>query len=190
MKIFGIGLNKTGTKTLARCLRTLGYRHTSGSEVHLEEVVAHDSWTNLFTTIDRYDSFDDIPYFLIYEKLDRHFPGSKFILTLRKDPATWLTSFQKHCERHRLKNDGSRVSTGQNRLLAYGYRFLEGHEEAFLEIYRKHEENVKTYFAKKPRNLLTVCWENGDGWEKLCAFLEKPVPAQPFPWENKAATPR
>jgi len=29
--------------------------------------------------------------------------------------------------------------------------------------------------------LLVVCWENGDGWDKLCSFLNKRKPDEPFP---------
>jgi hypothetical protein len=34
-----------------------------------------------------------------------------------------------------------------------------------------------------------VCWETGDGWSALCPFLNEPIPAVPFPFENKGDTP-
>ena len=39
MKIFGTGLNKTGTTTLGRCFKILGFSHQSGSPSLLEDLV-------------------------------------------------------------------------------------------------------------------------------------------------------
>ena len=67
-KVFGIGLNKTGTTTLASCLIELGYRHMS---VRRDLLVG---WFNgnlepLFQVCDEYDSFEDWPYPLAYKEL-------------------------------------------------------------------------------------------------------------------------
>jgi hypothetical protein len=45
---------------------------------------------------------------------------------------------------------------------------------------------VIDYFADKPDKLLVICWENKDGWNKLCDFLNKSVPKVPFPHLNKS----
>jgi hypothetical protein len=51
--------------------------------------------------------------------------------------------------------------------------------------YLSHIQEIRDYFKDRPDDLLEICWENGDGWEKLANFLGKPVPQEPFPHRNK-----
>jgi hypothetical protein len=177
MKIFGIGLNKTGTTTLGGCFKILGFSHQSGSSSLLQDLVLNKNYDNIFTTIKANDSFEDLPWNLIYKYLDKKFPNSKFILTLRKDKKTWLTSFKNHCNRG--------AGMPLNRKLAFGYDEVDGNENEFLKIYEKHNKDVKDYFKNKPNQLLTICWERGDGWRELCDFLDKPIPDHPLPCLNQ-----
>ena len=43
---------------------------------------------------------------------------------------------------------------------------------------------VREYFRNRPDDLLEVCWENNDGWDKLCTFLEVDKPTIAFPHAN------
>lgn len=177
MKIFGIGLNKTGTTTLGACLQQLGYRHTSFSLPLLEQV-AMGELEPLLHTVASHDSFEDWPYPLVFEQLDRHFPGSRFILTRRASPERWLESLQAHA----LRTDpqlGARA-----RSLAYGLPYPQLDPQAHLHRYHQHLARVRAYFAQRPGDLLEVCWEEQASWEPLCAFLQQPVPALPFPHAN------
>jgi hypothetical protein len=46
---------------------------------------------------------------------------------------------------------------------------------------------VRQFFADKPAGkLLELAICEGEGWEKLCPFLDVPVPAVPFPVKNTA----
>lgn len=177
MKIFGIGIIKTGTTTLGTCLKQLGFNHVSCSQNLLEEVKLKKDFTKVFSVVEKHESFEDLPWLLIYKELDKQFPNSKFILTTRKNKEIWLNSYEKHC--YRLRNP-------YKRLLAYGYPSTKGYEKEHLEIYENHIKNVKDYFKDKPNKLLEVCWEQGDGWKEVCKFLHKPVPESKFPWKNKA----
>ena len=67
-KIFGIGLNKTGTTTLGSCLKQLGYRHSSFS-LELLEASQRGDWSPIQRQIDAHDSFEDWPYPLLFERL-------------------------------------------------------------------------------------------------------------------------
>ena len=51
-----------------------------------------------------------------------------------------------------------------------------------------YEERVARFFADKPGRLLHFDIFAGDGWEKLCAFLGRDIPAAPFPWRNRGLT--
>jgi len=176
-KIFGIGLNKTGTTTLGRCAKILGYRYTECDRGLLEDVILRNDFTRIRQTVERFDLFEDWPWPLIYKDLDRMYPGSRFILTTRKNENVWLDS---------LKSHSMRTSPLQHcRKLAYGYNFPHGHEQEHLELYRRHNDNVRAYFKDRDRDFLEICWENGDGFEKLCKFLGREVPAVPLPHANK-----
>ncbi len=48
-----------------------------------------------FKILDQVHSLTDFPVPLIYKRLDRGYPDSKFILTVR-DTESWLTSVEKH----------------------------------------------------------------------------------------------
>lgn len=49
----------------------------------------------------------------------------------------------------------------------------------------KHDSNIR-FLNKKNIDYLdmNIC-DEGDGWEKLCKFLNKPIPDMEFPHENK-----
>jgi hypothetical protein len=44
-----------------------------------------------------------------------------------------------------------------------------------------HYKNVLEYFKNRPDDLLIIDICAGQGWEKLCPFLDKPLPQYPFP---------
>ena len=67
----------------------------------------------------------------------------------------------------------------------YGIGYPLGNEELYVEVYRKHIADVKEYFKNRPDDLLVIDVTSGDGWEKLCNFLEKEIPRKAFPHVNK-----
>jgi hypothetical protein len=180
MKIFGIGLSKTGTMSLQKALELLGFSCTRWSMELLEDVVLKKDFARVFETVKQYDSFRNWPWPLIYKELDKQFPESKFILTLRKDNKTWLRSIKEH-----VAIRGPREFGVQK--LTYGYNSPRGHEHEYIERYERHNREVVDYFRDRPDDLLVVCWENGDGWNRLCSFLNKPIPPKPFPHVNKTS---
>lgn len=180
MKIFGVGLNKTGTTTLGVCLSQLGYRHTT-SNLELTRHVARGELEPVFRYAERYDSFEDWPWPLVFRELDARFPGSKFILTTRRDAETWLRS---------LKNHASLTGPTQFREIAYGHAMPHGHEADHLARYESHNQAVRDHFRGRSGDLLEVCWETGSGWTELGAFLGREVPDAPLPHTNRSADKR
>lgn len=176
-KIFGIGLNKTGTKTLGSCLKTFGLKHKT-YDLELLESFSKGDYNSIFQIVDEFDSFEDWPWPLIYKELDEKYENSKFILTIRKDQNTWYNSLCKHAQR---------TGPTKARKIAYGYFMPEENRKAHLFIYNSHNESVINYFSQRKDKLLVVCWENGDSWEKLCNFLNFPIPLVNFPHENSSS---
>jgi len=171
MKIFGIGLNKTGTKTLGVCLQHLSYRHVTYNLEYLRAFSQGDL-NFLCETIKQYDSCEDWPWPLMFELLDEKFPEGKFILTQRQTPAIWFESLCKHAER---------TGPTEARRLVYGYEMPHHHRQHHIDFYNTHNRKVMDYFKNRPEKLLAVCWENGEGWAELCQFINQPHPHIPFP---------
>jgi hypothetical protein len=181
-KVFGIGLNKTGTTTLGRCGKLLGYRYKGCDRSLLEDLVKRKDFTRTREVAQDFDLFEDWPWPLFYKELDQMFPGSKFILTVRKDANAWLASLKKHSMRTRpLRNC---------RKLAYGHHYPARHEAEFLACYRNHNDAVRAYFADRKDDFLEICWEDGHGWDELCGFLGVEKPDVPIPHANKGAGKR
>ncbi len=182
-KVFGIGLNKTGTTTLGTCFTQLGLNHLS---------VRHDllikyrdgRLEDVFAVLDRYDSFEDWPYPLMYREIFERY-GSKalFVLTTRRDAQVWLNSLKAHSL--------TTPPVHHSRLLAYGYNYPHENEQHHLDFYERHNREVRAFFAANDASdrLLEVCWENGAGWPELCAFLGVTNPNVPFPHANQRQEP-
>lgn len=64
----------------------------------------------------------------------------------------------------------------------YGGRTFDRYR--FQESYIRHANAVWEYFRERRDDLLVLDICGGDGWERLCAFLQKPIPAEPFPRQN------
>ena len=175
-KVIGVGLSKTGTSTLGKCLAILGYNHCS-FEKDLVIEMYDGEYSNIWKTAKRYDSFDDFPWALLYKEFDKKYPNSRFILTIRKDEKKWLKSFIKHSQR----SGPTKV-----RKFVYGNSMPQEAPLEYINFYLEHNKKVKTFFERKKEKLLVVCWEKGDGWKKICSFLNKKIPKVNFPHENKS----
>ncbi len=177
-KVFGIGLNKTGTTTLQHCGTALGYHCSGSSRQFLKEVKIRNNLSNLEKHVDYYDLFQDWPWPLLYREVDRIAPGSKFILTVRRNEQAWLESLKKHSMRTR--------PIRHSRKIVYGHRYPHYYPDEYLAVYRRHNDEVRSYFADRQNDFVELCWEHGDGWDKLCGFLGKEIPDAPFPHANNS----
>ncbi len=167
-KIFGIGLMKTGTTSLCHALEILGYSAIQSPEP-LER-------------INQYDAAADRNITENFEYLDRLYPGSKFIYTIR-DTSSWIQSFLHHKRQKKIMSGESPDPAKHHFLRSYDYI----DEKVLEEGYAKHDERVRHYFHDRPDVLLTVnLCDAGDKWSELCHFLDRPIPDLPFPHSNPA----
>lgn len=179
MKVFGLGLSKTGTTTLRQALEILGYRVAPKSG--LSKDVARGRLGSAFARIEQYDAFEDMPWPLMFEPIfERYGTGAKYILTVRRSPELWLNSFKTNSL---LKDPFKKL---RKRIKTYGRRYPFGFEAEFRQYYQRHNERVRTFFRERgvQSSLLEMCWDNGDGWKGLCAHLGHDIPDRPFPHEN------
>lgn len=183
-KILGIGLSRTGTKSLAFALRSLGYVTAHFAE-HIAVHRGRDTWFRGSFVADELAEFDaaiDLPIATFFAELDQRYPRSKFILTMR-DAADWLASMRGHFARRPLGEGSDSEYRCLVRQSTYGV--TDYHPEALLAARARHESAVRAHFAHRPDDLLIMNIRAGDGWEPLCSFLGVPVPAEPFPWVNR-----
>lgn len=177
-KVFGIGFMKTGTTSLGRALAMLGYR-VKGPFGLTDPTIAETGLERALHLATQYDAVQDNPWCILYREMDRRFPGSKFILTLRPVDE-WLASVTRHF--------GYRTSP--LRTWVFGTGRPKGNEALYARRYAQHTEAVQRYFRDRPEDLLVLRLTEGDGWDPLCPFLGLPVPAVDFPWANDTKTRR
>lgn len=178
-KAFGIGFGKTGTKSLGQALEILGYNHQSFDESILVKY-SEGRYDELFAIVDSHDSLEDFPWPFMIEELDRRYPDSLFILTVRKSTNIWYRSLCRHAARW--------PDTKPSLKLAYGHGEPRDDPQHHKRLYEEHNRRVKDYFEHRPDQLLVLCLEQGMGWSELCSFLNTAVPKVPFPAKNRAPT--
>jgi hypothetical protein len=122
-----------------------------------------------------FDAFQDNPWPVLYRHLDRRYPGSRFILTVR-DPQEWIASAVRYFG----------AGSTPVREWTYGAGSPVGNEQLYLRRYQRHNEEVLAWFAVRD-DLLVMDIARGDGWAALCGFLGCDAPALPFPHENRSA---
>jgi len=141
-KVFGIGLNKTGTKTLGKSMRILGFQNKS-YDLELLQSYAVGDYSKIFQHCELFDSFEDWPWPLLYKELDAKYPDAQFILTYRPTPDMWYESLCKHSLR-----TGPTVA----RKIAYGYKMPQENKHHHIQFYKKHNNDVIEYFKKGMTN--------------------------------------
>ena len=168
-KVFGIGMSKTGTTTLADCLKILGFRSHKSFDLKLKKaLLERGDIEAVLQEAEKHQSFEDSPWYLAYKELDQRFPGSKFILTVRKSSSIHASSSWEHGVRR-----GTRRGPAEDE-----------YTRDKIHTYESHNKAVLDYFKDRPEDLLVICWEKGDGWEELCGFLDLPQPNLPIPRSN------
>jgi hypothetical protein len=178
-KVVGIGLPKTGTTTLGYCFRRFGFKHRT-FDMDLAVQVKQNKLEPVLKEAEKYETFEDWPWFAIYRELDQQFPNSKFILTTRKDTETYVTSLKGHHDREGIRKKGFIKPHWWNEV--FGVEPAEWDYENSAQRYEKHNLEVLEYFGDRiNKDLLVVCWEHGDGWAELSKFLNKRCPNEPFP---------
>lgn len=167
-KVVGIGLNKTGTKTLGHYLARWGYRHRSYDSNSTHEspsftLYSQGNTAALMDIVRDYDSFEDWPWPLLYRQIDDQFEDVKFVLTTRSSSEVWYRS---------LCNMAVRIGAMPlYEKSVYGYATPQGHKAEFVARYETHNTEVAAHFKERPDDLLTLCWENGDNAQTLATFL-------------------
>jgi hypothetical protein len=192
MHVIGAGLGRTGTYSLKFALNQLGV----GPCHHMEEVLHNMSgqvplweaaiagkadWAEVYAG---YSSAVDWPTASFYRELAAVYPDAKFVLSTRS-AESWAESFGEtiYAVLHGRdqappdKRDWLEMVVG---IVAKAGIPLGLDRDGLIKAFNAHEAAVK---AAIPADRLLV-FDVKQGWAPLCAFLGKPVPAEPFPRTN------
>lgn len=194
LKVIGAGFGRTGTLSMKGALEHLGL----GPCYHMLEVMNRpenaDAWYNVAQSgkanwdqiLSGYHSTVDWPACHYWQSLAAHFPDAKVILTVRDEEAWWqsmsktiLRNFQDGDE----VVDPARISMRRMTRDLIVERVFSGildNRDHVLTAYRRNIEAVR---AGLPKERLLV-FDVAEGWAPLCAFLDLPMPAAPFPRTN------
>lgn len=181
-RIFGIGMHKTATTSLHHAFQILGYDSAHWKSARWAKAI----WREMNTdgrspTLERSYALCDLPIPLLYKALDTAYPGSKFILTIRREDS-WLETVERHWD---INTNPYRAGwdrdpfTNRMHKLTYGREDFDG--ATMLARYRRHNAEVIAYFRHREEDFLLMDMDSGAAWPELCGFLGQPIPQRPYP---------
>lgn len=196
LSVIGPGFGRTGTSSLKDALEHLGF----GPCHHMFEVTANPAQVPLWEAVAAgqpadpaelfhgYKAQVDWPGAHVWREAAATWPNAKVVLSVRPE-ASWWTSFSATIGKLMTVYpqlplpphitailDAARQFIGQD---TFGGAWTD--RDAALAAYRKRSADVK---AAIPADRLLV-YDVAEGWGPLCAFLGVPVPATPFPHNNR-----
>ncbi|MFD2082358.1 hypothetical protein SAMN05421678_109117 [Actinopolymorpha cephalotaxi] len=196
LQVIGAGWARTGTTSMKQALETLGlpchhmhevFDHPEQADLFREAVKAGPDfeWERIYAG---YSATVDWPGSVFWRELVAAYPEAKVLLTLR-DPERWFTSYHATVYRPIALglDDPSAEKWNAMAQEVVVQRLLAGEphdRERLIAAFERHNEEVRTTV---PADRLLV-HHVGDGWEPLCAFLDLPVPAEPYPHLNDSGS--
>lgn len=167
-RAYGIGIGRTGTRTLCKAFEILGYEPVMHGPRNLEELRHHAGAA-------------EGECLHSWKWLEQTFPEAKFILTTR-EVTCWLKSCRSAINNEfpieRLIVQSHRDAARRNRIVRWGSETYD--ERLMLRAWYRHHADVIEYFHDKPDKLLILTMENFL-WDNICPFLNRPIPDVPFP---------
>jgi hypothetical protein len=199
-KIFCIGLNKTGTTSLERALRDLGFR--MGSQAvgeHLLRNYVRREFSPILDFCNTAEAFQDIPFSLpyTYVVLRHTFPAAKFILSVRNSPDQWFQSLISYMAEW---FDGRLPTVHDLQECTYRYKgwMWEAqyasvqlpddqpfHRETWINFYTSYNQQAE-FFFQGAENFLKINLANDPDYGLMCDFLGKCPVASTFPHLNRS----
>lgn len=184
-RIFGLGFQRTGTSSLHAAFERLGFDSGHWRSADWARQIWWDmnKWGRSYT-LERDYALSDNPIPMLYEKLDKAYPGSKFILTVR-DEDEWIRSAEKFWTYEGNSNRWTwDVDCFSHKMHGIVYGTSEFDEQIFRERYRRHNAEVMQYFRRRS-DFLRLDIKPGMSMAPLSRFLDLPEISEPFPHQNK-----
>lgn len=204
LKVIGAGFGRTGTLSLKLALEQLGF----GPCYHMAETSKHPAHDAAWLALARGETKDwqavlagyqatvDWPGAYFWKTLAAANPEAKIILTVR-DADRWYESASKTIIA-RMQAFRDAVGRGEDTALSderrmhkrmvdtiivdktFGGSLARDHA---IAVFNAHNEEVRRTI---PAERLLI-YESGEGWGRLCNFLNVSVPRAPYPNVNSTA---
>ena len=196
MKIICVGIGKTGTTSISKALRHLGYTVFDWEEQvfdfqdHWVDVFQNGAQLDVKRVYQHADGVVDAPGNFFWEEILEAYPDSKVILSEREEDS-WLKSLGNQLQVFEavISRRFLAVLSPTSRKQIF---FLYSHLTAILGSadpksacvlrtrYRMHNHRVKSLVPSEKLLVYNV----KQGWKPLCDFLGCEVPTVAFPHEN------
>lgn len=188
LRVVGAGVGRTATNSLQAALQQL----LGGRCYHMHELfprpddvaVWHEAvhgrmpdWPAFFA---EFVAAVDWPASAFFAEITEAFPDAVVVLSTRRDADAWWRSAAGTIFPATLESEDNPWRRMVFDLLEQRFTLDIENKNAAIEAYHAHNAKVR---ATVPANRL-IEWQAEDGWAPLCAALDLPVPAAPFPRVN------
>lgn len=201
-KVFCIGKNKTGTTSMAKIFKEIGL---AVGPQHPAELLVAEWAKNDFKRIIKYvrfrgTAFQDVPFSLqnTFKVLDKEFPDSKFILTIRDSPEIWYKSLISfHSKLLGKGNIPTKLDLEKAKYVYPGWMWEINrlifntpeddiyNKDILIQHYIDYNNSVMEYFKDKSEKLLVINLNEVNAVQKINEFLNSEKKIKRIPWENK-----
>ncbi len=202
-KYFCIGNNKTGTTSVKQVFIDLGFvvANQFNAELLMDNYFDKD-FDPIIDFCKTGEFFQDVPFSCpnTFRFLDKAYPNSKFILTVRDSSTQWYNSLIRF--HSKLYGDGKIPTVEMLKKVDYVYpgwtwntikkmhNITENddpyNKEMLISYYENHNKDVLEYFKDRPNDLLVLNVSDKRSYQKLAKFIGIKVDGKAeFPWENK-----
>ncbi|WP_088331560.1 sulfotransferase [Lacimicrobium sp. SS2-24] len=158
------GWNRTGTTSVGSLLKKLGSKHESFTE-ELFGLLIDGNIGRLLEIASNIDSADDFPFNLLYREIKSTNQDLKVVHTYVSDPETWI----KRQKTLALRAPTKRLKVCNFFLYGKSSPFLN--EQAFIERYMAHNDEVRSFFKEDP-NFIAVDLTESKDREDLFKWIE------------------
>jgi Sulfotransferase domain len=195
LEIIGSGFGRTGTRSLKEALEVLGF----GPCHQMDEVFENPSQVALWQAqvagkaVDPADLFAgyrsqvDWPGAHVWRESAARFPKAKVLHSVRPEDSWWSSYSKTIGKLMTVYRDLPMPPHIKDMMQAADAMIVQGtlggkplDRDACLAAFRARQAEVEATIA--PERLLI--FDVAQGWGPLCAFLDVPVPDQPFPRRN------
>ncbi len=177
-KIFGLGLSRTGTSSLADALTKYGFKTIHNPQLLFVRradfglssncvaapLLFKYTWARQYEReclafsepvsdyLGRYDAFVDLPVPMLYKQLSGRFPDARFIYT-KRDPTKWLESMSWLMSEGAAMWEAGPLFQEINFAM---YRTKVFDRQKLIRAYDAHQADIDAFFADRPGSLLTI----------------------------------